>query len=79
MEEIIIKILKENSTYLDRSRSYEGIYEEDFEYVAKELIKQLTLTNVVVPKGTLCDKTDDIIEKGIFDTYTKDSKSSDYA
>ena len=46
MEEIIIKILKENSTYLDRSRSYKGMYEENFEYVAKELTKQLNLCGV---------------------------------
>jgi hypothetical protein len=47
MKDLIIKILKEHSTYLDRSRSYEGIYEEQFDYVADALMKQFAISGVV--------------------------------
>ena len=47
MKDLIIKILKEHSTYLDRSRSYEGIYDEQFDYVADALIKQFAISGVV--------------------------------
>ena len=47
MKDLIIKILKEHSTYLDRSRSYEGIYDEQFDYVADALMKQFAISGVV--------------------------------
>ena len=43
MKDLIIKILKEHSSFLDRSRTYEGIYEDNFEYVADALMKQLRI------------------------------------
>ncbi|MDA9272146.1 hypothetical protein N9Q05_02020 [bacterium] len=46
MKDLIIKTLKEHSTYLDRSRSYEGIYDEQFDYVADALIKQFAISSV---------------------------------
>jgi len=47
MKDLIIKILKEHSTYLDRSRSYEGIYDEQFDYVADALMKQCIIHGVI--------------------------------
>ena len=50
MKDLIIKTLKEHSTYLDRSRSYEGIYDEQFDYVADALMKHFAISGVVQAK-----------------------------
>ena len=44
MTEQIIKVLKDNSSFLDRSRSEQGIHEDNFEYIAKEIKKAISVT-----------------------------------
>jgi hypothetical protein len=51
-EEQIIEILKSYSNYTDRSRTDECVHESNFDLIAKELVKKLTIPVVVVPKGT---------------------------
>ena len=42
-EEQIIEILKSYSTYTDRSRTDECVHESNFDLIAKELVKKLTI------------------------------------
>ena len=45
MTEQIIKVLKDNSSFLDRSRSEQGIHEDNFEYIAKEIKEAISFTH----------------------------------
>tara|TARA_R110000803_G_scaffold15626_2_gene43029 strand:+ start:3891 stop:4139 length:249 start_codon:yes stop_codon:yes gene_type:complete len=59
-EEQIIEILKSYSTYTDRSRTDECVHESNFDLIAKDVVKKLTIPVVVgmlvcdIEKGTRC-------------------------
>ena len=42
-KEQIIKILKSYSTYTDRSRTDECVHESNFDLIAKDVVKKLTI------------------------------------
>ena len=46
-KEQIIKILKSYSTYTDRSRTDECVHESNFDLIAKDVVKKLTIPVVV--------------------------------
>jgi hypothetical protein len=46
-EEQIIEILKSYSNYTDRSRTDECVHESNFDLIAKELVKKLTIPDVI--------------------------------
>ena len=55
-KEQIIKILKSYSTYTDRSRTDECVHESNFDLIAKDVVKKLTIP-VVVGQSEQCAKT----------------------
>jgi hypothetical protein len=46
-EEQIIEILKSYSNYTDRSRTDECVHKSNFDLIAKELVKKLTIPDVI--------------------------------
>ena len=54
-EEKIIDILKSYSTYTDRSREDECVHESNFDLIAKDITKQLSIAAVVVSEAECCD------------------------
>ena len=78
MKDLIIKILKEHSSYLDRSRTYEGIYDESFDYVADAIIKQFAISGVmqwVAVEEKLPPKYENVIVRNEKDIVSTDEIS----